>query len=130
MDLVLTGETVVNVAELGLASADFNINAVNSGNAVQSVAFSPSGQNESSEPFAYCGNVGISYNSCSDLKDGVHTIMVTPYPLKYQQGTPLDAVTAIIRIIDDTSSAPTAAPIALAPTVNFVCGKPKVRTQR
>ena len=123
MDLDLTGETVVNVRELGLASADFNINAVKTGSVVQSVAFSPSGHHESFLPFMYCGNTGKSYNSCPDLKDGVHTITVTPYPLAQQQGTPLDDITATIHIIDDMTSAPTNSPIIMP----LACGTPKVR---
>ena len=139
-DLDLNSLTTINVVGLGLASTSFNIKAANTGSTVKSVKFS-NGQNESVEPFAYCGDNGGNYNTCADLTDGLHTITVTPFPMGGQQGTPYDDITVTFRINSLGTDAPTISPaptdapvpaptfaptISKAPTFPNECGIPKL----
>jgi len=99
--------TVVNLAELGLAS--FNIDAVVDSSTVKSTSFS-NGQKESRLPFAYCGNSASTFYTCSDLGKGLHNITMTLYPQGQQQGTPFPDVTVTFRI-EDSVEPPVPAPV-------------------
>ena len=134
MKLAINGAVnVVNLYELGYQFARFNIDAVPTSGAVNSVMFS-NGRSEASTPLAYCGNNGAVFNTCSDLVVGPPiTVTVTPYPLTGQQGTPYPSVSAIIQIIKGTPPMPTRSPISMQPTnpvpVNG-CRLPQVRATR
>jgi len=83
-----TGQVVVNplrngmtvsLASLGLPeSPSLNIVAVDDSGTVNFVKFS-NGHGEGGKPFTYCGDVGAGreYNSCDDLKLGMHEISAT-----------------------------------------------------
>jgi len=97
----LYNNAVVSLGSLGLTSANFNVKAQNSGSLVQSVRFHPNGQNESNEPFAYCGDVGGNYNTCSTFQVGMmHTISVTPFTGPFQTGEALPDVSVTFWIVD------------------------------
>jgi hypothetical protein len=115
----------VNVVDLGLlgyASAKFNIDAI-VGAAVGSVQFS-NGKKQSDVPLAYCGNNGPIFNTCNDLVVGATvTVIVTPFPLPFQQGTPWPAVFTTIQIVDNRP-VPSRSPSS--PTAQAQCGNAKV----
>ena len=106
MNLAFNSVNVVNLQELGLLTAEFNINAVNTGSLVKSVRFSNT-RDEGAVPFAYCGNSGPTYFTCADLVVGATVnITVTPFPLAGQQGTPFPPITTTIQIIQGEPSPP------------------------
>jgi len=115
----LTNNAVVSLQTLGLPSADFNIKAQNVGTSVKSVQFKPNGQNESFQPFAFCGDNGGNYKTCDELAVGtMHTISVTPFTGPSQSGMALPDVSVTFSIVD---AAPPMAPPAPAPvpTIEF-----------
>jgi hypothetical protein len=74
----LTGDATINVP----SGTGLNIMAEVTGS-VRSVLFGY-GSNanfkvESSAPYAFCGNVGAAYNSCSQLSARTHTVTATPF---------------------------------------------------
>jgi hypothetical protein len=119
---------VIDLKALNVPTASFNLNAIRSSAAVQSVKFS-NGVNEGGVPFAYCTNSGATYATCGDLVVGATlTMSVTPYPLPNQQGTPFAVRTATITIIDSRGKSPAApASPASPPTVPSVCPIPQVK---
>jgi hypothetical protein len=139
--LALGKVNVVNLGALGVpATGKFNINAVQADGTVNSVIFS-NGQRETSLPWAYCGNVGPTYNNCADLVVGkTLNVTVIPYPMAGQMGTPFPLLWAAVKIIDGPAPAPitrspTKAPVLPPPTAPIApklaapqaCSTPKVR---
>jgi hypothetical protein len=137
---------IVDLRALGLPlGARFSINAVQNDATVNSVLFS-NGQKETSLPWAYCGNVGPTFNNCPDLVVG-KTVNVTmiPYPERNQVGPAFPLLWATVQIVNGPSRAPTtraptaapvvppraapAAPIAPPPTAPQNCSIPKVSVQ-
>jgi hypothetical protein len=131
--MTLTFGTTVNVVDLKLLTvpaASFNLNAIRSSAAVQTVKFS-NGVNEGGVPFAYCTNSGTTYVTCGDLVVGATVVMtVTPYPLPQQKGTPFAMRTATIRIVDTRTKSPVPPTPVPAPSVSSQCPIPKVRLVR
>jgi hypothetical protein len=127
MNLAIGAVNVIDLAALGLPSAQFNINAVRTGSVVNSVQFS-NGQRETSLPYAYCSNNGPEYYTCPDLAVGpIITISVTPFSLPQQQGTPFSSLSTTLKIVQGnatvprsttaparTTAAPTKSPVARA----------------
>jgi len=106
----LYDNAVVSLQNLGLPSAEFNVKAESIGTLVQSVRFQPSGQNESNQPFAYCGDSGGDYKTCDELAVGTtHTVTVTPFT---GSGTALPDYSCTFSIVD---AAPPMAPPVPAP---------------
>jgi hypothetical protein len=115
---------VVDLAALGLPSAQFNIQAIRTGTSVNSVQFS-NGQFEGFLPYAYCANSGPLYKTCPDLTLGATvTVSVTPYPLANKQGTPFATLTTTLQIINSAVVPPP--PPTSAPATGSQCTIPKV----
>jgi hypothetical protein len=112
MNLSFNAVNVVDLRLLNIPAASFNLNAIRSSAAVQSVRFS-NGVNEGAVPFAYCTNSGATYATCGDLMVGQTVFFsVTPFPLPNQQGAPFPVRTATIQIIDTRTNSPLPAPSA------------------
>ena len=125
MNFKLSAVNTINLQKLGLSKAMFSIKAV-ANSTVKSVKFS-NGIKENSPPFAYCGNNGDVYVTCSDLYVGMQkNITVIGYPKSGQQGTPFPLLWAVIKIINATVplpppvTAPIPAPKPATPSVPTV----------
>jgi N-acetylneuraminic acid mutarotase len=114
MNLTFNTVNTVNLQTLGFSTAKFNIKAV-ANSTVKSVKFS-NGVLENSLPFAYCGNNGEIYSTCTDLILGAQkNITAIGYPQPGQQGTAYPVQWASINIIRGTVSLPSASAPVPAP---------------
>jgi hypothetical protein len=115
MNLTFNAINVIDLQKLRLSAAKFNINAVVN-NTVKSVKFS-NGWVEGVLPLAYCGNVGVVFNTCDDLTVKANmNISVIGYPLSGQKGTPYPLQWARIQIVQGTVLTPAPPAPVRAPT--------------
>jgi hypothetical protein len=85
MNLTFSGVNTIDLQKLGLSIASFNIKVLANAT-VKSIKFS-NGMVENSLPFAYCGNSGDVYNTCTDLiVEEQKNITFIGYPQLGQQG--------------------------------------------
>ena len=93
----------VSLDELGLSeSPSLNIVAVDDTGTVAAVKFS-NGRVEGGKPFSYCGDVGggTSYNSCDDLKIGMHEITASAIA---SGGIPIGKISLTFAIVNTNES--------------------------
>jgi hypothetical protein len=104
-----------------------NIQAVVAG-PVQSVRFAYNGnaifQTENSAPYAFCGNAGPSYITCTVLGVGNHTVTATPYSLTNAGGTAGPARTVRFSIVAGTAPTGPVAPVPVPAPVPVVAPVP------
>lgn len=120
MNLTFSGVNTINLQALGVSTAKFNFRVV-ANTTVKSMKFS-NGMLEDSLPFAYCGNTGEVYTTCTDLIAGVQkNITFIGYPQLRQKGRAYPVQWAVIKIIQGTVPRPTApVPKPVAPTSPMV----------
>ena len=88
-------------------SSNFNIRVDTINTAIKSVLFLQNNRVEVSKPWAYCGNVGELYNSCSDFTaEGTFTVTVRSYSDANPQLTVVSTESMSFTIVGKPSSTP------------------------
>lgn len=119
MNLSLDSVSVVNVLGLGLSSISFNIDVVVDPLVIGQVTFS-NGRTEGTAPFAYCGDGGGDFYTCTEITAGLNSVTFT---LKTDEGVTVSTGTVLFDVDEDgtdaptVSPAPTSAPTTAAPTI-------------
>jgi Malectin domain len=78
----------------------FNIRADSTSANIKSIRFFPIGRDETSKPWAFCGNVGPLYNTCDEFTSaGTFTVTARPYSGTQQTGVQYPDVTITFSIV-------------------------------
>jgi Malectin domain len=86
---------------------NFNIRVDTINSSVKSVLFLQSNQVEVSKPWAYCGNVGELYNTCSDFnKEGTFNVTVRLYSDANPQSMVVSVESILFTLVGKSSSTP------------------------
>jgi hypothetical protein len=115
----LSNNQVIVVNQIpGMTSPAFNIDATFTGSGIQSVVFGYGTTSrvwtENNAPWAFCGNSGSTWSTCSLLGLATHVVTATPFSARDGKGTAGTPLTVTFTIVASVLApvAPVAAPAA------------------
>jgi hypothetical protein len=126
---ILQEGMVIPLADLGMTSPSFSVNAIFSGPNVISVKYgldgNPNHRVENKAPFALCGNKATDFFLCRTLGIGAHTVTATPYASRNGRGAAGTSFTVGFTIVASLPpKSPPVKPPVTAPSGGGTVGQP------